>query len=584
MLGAFLPSHTMAGLQLSGLASNLDWKTLVDQLMDLERRPVDRLEREQTLNTTRANALTDLGVRLASLRTASSALKDASVFAARTVASSATTGAWTAKSTAGGATGAFKFTVSQLATATVRTGAADIAGPLSGSNDVSGVTLATMRTAAAATGGFFTINGQQVSVSTADSLQDVFAAIDTATSGEVTAAYDSATDRVTLTSTSGDPITLGAANDSSYFLRLMKLANNDDDTITSSGTLGALKTTARLSSAGLRAAITNVGADGAGAFSINGVAIAFNVNDDTLGSVVKRINAAGAGVSAAYDAINDRVTLTNTRAGDAGLTLSETGTGFLAATGLSTGAVTTRGVDAHFTIDDGPRQSSTGNELDAAAHGIDGLSVALTSTGTQTISVSADTTSMRGKIDAFISAYNSVQTFIDEKTRVTTANGKVTTAVLAANREVQDWARELRQLAFGSVSTGSSTLSRLEDLGLGFTGISATLAVRDEAKLTSALRDRAGDVETFFTTPTTGLAARFDSLLTRLAEAADGQKTRLNQSNTGLDRQIADLERRLAQQRELLTNSFIKMEEAQSRIQLQGSQLSSAFASNSSKS
>jgi flagellar hook-associated protein 2 len=570
----------MAGLQLSGLASNLDWKSLVDQLMALERKPIDRLENEQSVNSSRASALTDLGVRLASLRSAVTGLKNVDVFSARTTSSSATTGAWAATSAAGGATGAFKLTVSQLATSTVRTGGSDIAGGLSATDDVSGVTLATMRTATGANGGFFTVNGAQVNITTADSLQDVFDKISTATGGEVTAAYSAATDRVTLTSTSGDPITLGASNDTANFLRLMKLTNNSTGSITSGSTLGVLKTTAKIASAGLRTAITNVDSAGAGSFSINGVSIAFNVNNDTVTSVIKRINASSAGVTAAYDALNDRFTLTNTRGGDTGLTVSESGAGFLAAVGLTSAASTTRGRDTIFSVDDGPAQTTSGTELDPSTHGIAGLSVNVTSTGTQTITVAADTASMRSKLDAFISAYNNVQTFIDDKTRITSANGKVTASVLSANREVQEWSRDLRQLAFSAV--GSGTISRLDDLGIGFNGLSGSLAVRDEEKLTAALRDRASDVESLFTTASTGFAAKFDTVLGRLATAADDQKTRLNKSNEGLDRQIADLERRLAQQKEKLTNSFVKMEEAQSKIQQQGTQINNAFFKSSS--
>ena len=45
------PLPLMASMQLSGLASGLDWKSLVDQLMDLERAPINRIEREKTVNT-----------------------------------------------------------------------------------------------------------------------------------------------------------------------------------------------------------------------------------------------------------------------------------------------------------------------------------------------------------------------------------------------------------------------------------------------------------------------------------------------------------------------------------------------------
>lgn len=576
-----LAPNPMAGLQLSGLASGFDWKSLVDQLMELERAPITRIETEQRTNTLRTTALSELGTKLTSLKTATAALKDVGVFSGRKASSS---GSWTAATAAGGATGTYKIAVSQLATAARLDGKADIAGALHSSTDVSGLTLATLRTGTAVTAGTFSVNGRKVDVLLTDSLEDVFAKIATATGDDVTAGYDPLTDKVTLTSASDTPIVLGAANDTSNFLRVFKLGHNGTDTVTSSGALGALKTTATLAQSGLRGAITNVDENGAGSFTLNGVAIGFNVNTDTLSGVIKRINAAGTGVTAGYDALNDRVVLTNNQTGDLGLTLSETGTGLLAALGLKTGATAVAGQNAIFSINDGPALTNPGNDLDAAAHGIAGLSLSVSSEDTQTITVAADTAGMRAKIDAFVSAYNSVQSFIDEKTKVTSANGKVTAAVLSTNREVQEWARELRSLAFDPVSGVGGAITRLEQLGLGFSGTSTTLAVRDEAKLTAALRDQPGDVESFFQTGTTGFAAKFDSIIARLTTSNDAQQARLTKSNSDLSRQIADIERRLVQQRELLTNSFIQMEEAQAKIQQQSSALTNAFSSTSSSS
>lgn len=579
--GIFAP-FLMAGLQLSGLASGFDWKSLVDQLMDLERVPITRIQNEQRTNTLRNTALGDLNTRIGALNTAAAGLKDVGLFSGRKVTSSASTGAWSASASSGTATGTYKIEVLQLASAARRLGAADIAKGLHTASDVSGLTLATLRTGAAATAGTFSVNGQKVTVALTDSLADVFDAIETATGGDVTAAYDHTTDRITLTSASESTITLGAANDTSNLLRVLKLAQNGTDTVTSSGTLGAMSTTAALTSAGLRTAVTAVDGSGNGTFTVNGVEIAYNVNDDNLSHVLKRINQSGAGVTASYDAVNDRVILANNTSGDIGLSVSEGNGGLLAALGLTTGATAERGDDAQFRINDGATLTSATNTLDATAHGIAGLSLTASSEGTQTFTIASDTDAMRTKVNAFLTAYNAVQTFIDDKTKVTSTDGKVTAAVLSSNREVQEWARDLRTLAFGALSGVSGTLSRLDDLGIGFTGTGTSLSIRDDAKFTAALRDKPGDVEAFFQTSTTGFAAKFTTLLDTLVTATSGQQTRLTQTNSSLDRQIGDLERRLAQQRELLTASFIKMEEAQSRIQQQGTALTNAFFKNTS--
>lgn len=575
------PSSPMAGLQLSGLASGLDWKSLVDQLMEIERAPISRIEREQLTNTQRSNALRDLGTKLSTLQTASGSLKDQTLFSGRTATSATGSSTWKLSPAAGATAGTYSIAVSQLATRSRREGAADITSGLAATNDVSGVTLATMRTAGTITAGTFSVNGAKVTVAATDSLQSVFDAINTATGGDVTAAYDSVTDRITLDSASDAEIVLGASNDTSNFLQVLKLANNGLGTVSSYGRLGSTRTGTVLANAGLKTAITAVDGTGAGSFTINGVAIDYNVNTDSLNTLMKRINASGAGVTASYDAVNDRMTLANSATGDLGMTLSETAGGVLGALGLTSGYTGVRGENAEFSVDGGPTLVSTSNTLDGTAHGITGLSVTVDSETTQSITVAADTKKMRGKIDDFITAYNAVITFIDEKTKVTSGKDSVTAAVLSSNRDVQNWSRELRTLAFGAISGLTGTIDRLDDLGIDLNR-EGIMSVKDSAKLDAALANSASDVEEFFASATTGFAAKFDTRLKALIDSGKGVQDRLGDSNKDLDRQIADLERRLVQQREVLTSSFIAMETAQSQIQQQSAALSRAFGASSS--
>ncbi|MBI2510762.1 MAG: flagellar filament capping protein FliD [Opitutae bacterium] len=567
----------MAGLQLSGLASGFDWKSLVEQLMSVEQVRVTRLEKEQATNTAQSSALSTLGTKITALTAAADALKDVSVFSSRKVSSATTDSTWTLSASAGSASGSYRIAVSKLATASRLNGTSDIAGPLNTSDDVSGLTLANLRTGAAPTAGTFTVNGQKVTVATTDSLQGVFDAISTATAGDVTATYDHTTDKVTFTSASNSTITLGAANDTSNLLRVLKLANNGGDTVTSSGALGALKTSGALDAAGLRTAINS----GDNTFSINGVSISYNAATDSLSTVLKRINASTAGVTASYDSALDRVVLANNTTGDLGLTVSEAAGGLLGALGL-TGGTLARGQNAEFSIDGGATLTSTGNTLDETATGIAGLSVKVDSETTQTITVAADTDTMQTKIKSFIDAFNSVQSYVDDKTKVTSANGKVTTSVLSANREVQAWADQLRSTAFAAVSGLSGTIKRLEHLGIDFDGTSSQLEIADEEKLTAALRDKPADVEAFFQTSSTGFVAQLTTLLDRMSTSNDGQQERLTKSNSNLDKQIEDVQRQLDAEKERLTSSFVAMESAQAKIQQQSSAITNAFFSSSS--
>lgn len=564
-------------LQLSGLASGFDWKTLVDRLMAVERAPIDRLTTEKNRNAAKVSALTNLGTKLTALQDSSNILSAEGSFGGRTAASTTTSSTWSASASASTSVGAYKIAVSQLATFARRDGAADIGTRISATNDVSGTTLANLPIGAAITAGTFSVNGQAVTVATTDSLQSVFDAISTATSGAVTAAYNPATDKVELTG-SGE-IVLGAANDTSNLLGALKLANNGTSAVESSTKLGTVKTTATLANANLGAAITAVDGSGNGSFTLNGVSIAYNVNTDTVAGMLARINQSGAGVTANYDAANDRVSLTNNSTGDIGIGVSETAGGLLGALGLTTGGTLVRGENAEFTLNDGATLTSKSNTLDATAHGVTGLNVTVNTEATQTIQVAADTKSMRGKIEDFIAKFNDIQDYLDAATKITTTSaGKVSTAVLTDNREIQEWGRSMRQMAFAAVGGLSGTISRLEHLGIDFTSGTNKLEIKDGAKLDTALRDKSTDVDAYFRTASTGFAAKFKTFLANVGTANTTQQTNLTKTNTSLDTQIADIERRLAQQREIMTSAFISMETAQSKLQSQQAALSGAFA------
>jgi len=570
-----------AAIQLSGLASGFDWKSFVDQMMETAHAPADRLAREKTTNNQKVTALSEFDLRLNSLTSAVQSLGTSGIFGQRTATSGTSGSSWAASASSGTAVGSYQFTVAQLATAARRDGTVNIGSPLSATADVSGLTLANLATGTAVTAGTFSVNGAKITVALSDSLATVLTAIGTATGGAVTAAYDPATDKIKLTS--GSEVVLGAANDTSNFLAALKLGNNGTGTIASSAALGTVKTGAALASANLGAALTAVDGSGNGSFLLNGVTIDYNVNSDTLATVVARINQSTAGVTASYDAAADRFTLLNSATGDVGMGLSESAGGLLGALGFSGGGTFARGTNAEFTLNDGSTRTSLSNTLDATAHGISGLSVTVTGRGTQTIQVASDSSGTRTKIEAFLAAFNDVQSYLEAATKVSTdSKGKVTAAILADNREIQSWGDSLRAAAFASVAGLSGTISRLENIGIDFKSGSSALELKDGAKLDAALRSTPDDVEAFFATSSTGLVAKIKSLVTTATTQNANQTRNYTKYNSSIDTQIADIERRLVQQRAIMESAFISMESAQSNLKNQQAALTKAFSTSSS--
>ena len=567
----------MAGIQVSGLLakSSFDWKVIVDQLIAAESKPIERLETTKTANTEQTTALAAIKTAFTELQDSVQAMRADDIFSLRTVSSDLASTTWKTTSASGTPVGSYAFSVSRLATKAQQVGAANIGQALNTVNDVSGLTLANLNTATAITAGMFTVNGAQVNVATTDSLADVFAAVATATGGNVTGSYDAATDKISFTSGNSGEIILGSSVDSSNFLSAMKLSNNGGSTVASSDRLGTVKLfTATIANSGLA---TPVG--GSGTFAINGVSIGYDASVDRMGDLLSRINRSAAGVTVAYDSTADRFTLTNSRTGDSGVGMSDP-SGLLAALGLTTGggASFVRGVNAQFSVNGGATITSSANTLGADIHGITGLSVNVDSLSAQTLRVQSDGAAMATYVSNFVTKFNEVQDKIAADTQVVVSGTKVSKAVLAGNREVEAWSRRLRSLAFDVIGGLGGSVKRLDDLGIDFNGTTSRLVIKSPDKLTAALAEKPNEVSDFFLKPTTGFVARMYSGLTNLMRDDTTQQNNLGKTNLNLDEQIARLKVKLEQQRETLTNAFIKMLEAQSLAESQNKTLLDAFS------
>lgn len=571
-------------LGLSGLASNFDWRSLVDQLSEVERAPQRRLRTEQTALEQRNNAYASINTQLSVLQSRVATLKDGDLFDARAVTVSDTT-VGTAAVSDGAPLGSHVFAITQLAAAAVRLGTLDAGQALSPSSDVSGLTLSGAAFATTITDGTFTVNGKQVSITTSDTLQDVFDRISSATSGDIAGSYDPNTDKISLASIGGSEIVLGSATDTSNFLSAAKLANNGGTATASTAALGAIRLTAALDAANFATTI-NDGGSNAGLFKINGVEISFDADADSLAAVIERINDSAAGVTASYDPLNDRLKLTNKTTGDLGVGLEDVTGNFLAATGLSGGTLQ-RGKDLLYTVNGGTALSSHSNTITEASSGLAGLSVtALKEGASVTVGVAADTATIKSAITDFVTEYNRVQSLIESSTASTTdAKGVVTAGILASESDAYTLASQLRNLATTQVSGLSGVFKQLEAIGISSNGNDNTLAVASDGDLEEALSGNLNSLKELFTHSTLGLGVQLDTFL----EATIGdegslisRQDNLDKQSLSIDTQIVDQEKLVQSHRAQLITSFLAMETAQSRVNQQLSFLSQRFGGTSS--
>ena len=562
---------------MTGLASGVDWSTVVDELTQLQRASETRMQTEETTLQTRSTAFTSLKTQLTALSTAVNALKDGSIFNSRTASVSDSTVS-SATAAANAPLGTYVFNITQRATTAALKGKTGASAGLSTADDVSGVVLGSAGFSTAVTAGTFTVNGKSVTIATTDTLQQAFDKISTATNGAVTAAYSSATDKISLSS--AGTVVLGSATDTSNFLQVAKLTNNGTGAVTSTSSLGGIKLSATLGTANFGTAISD-GGSGAGEFKINGVAIAFSTTADSVQNVIDRINNSSAGVTANYDTINNRFVLTNKTTGDMGIAIEDVTGNFAAAAKLDSGTLS-RGQNALYTINNGGQLSSQSNTIGASSSGITGLTVNVLKEGAATVQVGSDTGTIKTAITNLITQYNSAQNLISTQTAYTTdSQGKVTAGIFSDEGEVSNLASQLRGELYSSVSGLSGTITRLDQLGYATNSKDDTVTLGDSTQLDNALANNLGNVKAMFSDATNGIATKLAAYLT----ATTGDKGMIATQQTTISTQIADLNTQIAAQERLvqsyhdqLISEFTAMETAEANTNSQLTYLTKNFA------
>ncbi|MEM1185002.1 MAG: flagellar filament capping protein FliD [Planctomycetota bacterium] len=219
---------------------------------------------------------------------------------------------------------------------------------------------------------------------------------------------------------------------------------------------------------------------------------------DTLDDALRKINDAGAGVTATV--INDgsstspfRISLSSTGTGEDGRFLIDTGNFDL---GLET---LDEGDDARifFGSSDPARSiliTSSTNEVSDLIEGVD-IDLVAPSTEPVTVTVTSDTSEVESQIEDFISAYNTVLDRIDEQTRFVEDTGE--RGALLGDTTLIGLQNALSNVANGTIDGFTQTFDRLVDVGITV-GTAGRLEF-DSATFRDALSADPDAVEELFT-------------------------------------------------------------------------------------
>jgi flagellar hook-associated protein 2 len=331
---------------------------------------------------------------------------------------------------------------------------------------------------------------------------------------------------------------------------------------------------------------TTAGLAGAGTLQIQvgtGDAVQVEITaDDTLESVVSKINGSGAGVTAGlvYTGTSYRLQISGKETGAAN-TLSFTEGGTLALGLDEPASVYQQAQDAMLEVD-GYGITSATNDVSGAIPGVT-LTLRDETTGAAEIEVDTDPSAMKAKINEFVSAYNAVVSIIGGEFAFTgQAKG-------AGHLTGDSTLRTLQQ------QLGSSISSPVDGLGFSYTALSeigvttnrdGTLAV-DTTKLDTALAKDTAGVASLFAGSSTGsvdgAADRIDDLVDRFINSTTGI---LTARTTGISRTISDIEDNVAAYEERMTAyedslimKFTQLEVTISSLNSQGSYISNMAAS-----
>lgn len=588
----------MSGITFSGLASGMDTASLVDQLIALDKRPINSLNNQKLFAQNQQTAYRNLNTKLQTLQSKAFNLTQLGTILGRQAFSSDQAKA-TASASADTPLGNYQLEVVSLASATKLTGNNPTGGGIGkhltaadGSSTLADLNGAN-RFASEITAGTFTVNGATIAIETSDTLDDVFARINSATGGAVTARIgDAATDGAPYANKiilSGGTLTVGSAGDTSNFLKSFKLdnalqgtdpQNAGNSALVSTGQLGVVQRTKALDSANLAAPV------GTGwVFSINGVNVDYDLTEDSLKDILDRINASAAGVTASYDSLNDQVVLQSRATGASSIVLDDKGGSLLQALGLTTGT-TTAGTNAVYKIN-GQAYSATSNSVSDAG-GMQGLTLNLKATTTEPIAVDlqVDAGKTQAAVKEFIEAYNA---FADEVEKYTVTNDPKNRPLLSGDMMAETIRGRILSVLNSTVSVnGSPSRGILGELGIssgapgsGSFTIGGQKGLRyefDAHKLTALLNDNPNRVtEIFGASNDNGLFAQLNTYLKGINSAtgtfATADKAATDRIKT-IDDRIDTLNRRLEDKRKRLNAQFLAMEKAMLASQRQQTALS----------
>jgi len=576
------------------VSSIVEVENTIAQIMALERESINKLEQDKTDLSLKNSTLAEIDSSLETLQEKLALLKLQETFISNSAISTDSNVA-TATASSSSVQSIYQMEVIRLAQVAKITSSSSL-GLSDGSYAVlqsgeeinasgtgavtvdpnvtfaSGTAAVGFETAKTVVSGSFRINGSLVTVAGSDTIYTILSKINSKSTG-VTATFDETNDRVVLTTSSvGDGQTISLTEDSSGIfdaLKLEEINGNPAPSFTDgvqADLYRALNVTPLVSG-------TDKIVDGY--FTINNITFSVNASSDSLYTVLNRINNSQAGVSAFYDDVTNKITVSSRETGD-DLYFENDTSNFLEFIDVQdkTGDLDGDTNESHYegttaeVMINGETVTRDGNVF-----ALGGTTFNVMSTGTANISVLQDKEKAVSAVYDFVSQFNHSMSLIDTKLKTT----------MKSDRSLLGIKRKLQQKIFRPIeNTGG--LDRLTDAGLNFIttgGYGLGRLMFTKADFRTALETNSQDVFNLFADDSDsdgnyddgGFAVLTDAYLEEITKNSSGLLARKTDGNSKvierLNKRIEKEEEKLAREEEQLRADFNKLNSAVSAMDQQ---------------
>lgn len=499
------------GFGISGLSgSGLDVQALVQQLIQLESKPLLLMQERQYSLGLKKDLISEVKTSLVSLNSkVESLFKDLTFNSVKVQSSDSDVVSISATDEA--LISSYRLRITQLATAKSISSTGALDGDPANQEPARVVSFEEVNTAIGmnidltkefSTAGFqadkpitsgnITINGVNFYIDVDNTTVDQFMSeVNGNPTAGVTINYDDINDQFTIASKDDGSDASIVLTDETGFLDAAKISAG---TYQGSGTIDP---NAKLINSGL----TNLNPVGDTIyFKINDYAFSFDVTQHSLNDVLEKINSSQAGVTAFYDGETDKIFISNKATGDATFKFEDVQGTFMDAIKIS-GATPTAAQQAKFFLNDVEMvRDSNSFEINGVTFDLlqgDGA----TATVTVEKDVDAIYNSIKGFVDLYNSTINLLNTRLSEKpVEDATTETQLRQGLLRGDSTMVSIRSQLREIVTGTAGL-SNIFDSLGDIGITTTsenyGKSGLLEIDDE-KLKTALENDSDAVKKLF--------------------------------------------------------------------------------------